>query len=109
MRTFATAVVAVGLALVASTPAFANRQGGLDTQNPVPHEAVAADGPQITVWGGEELDTRPTVSADALTGTSSQDVASYTVGRLTYRVVKVHESSTSTQVAKGGYFVFVNG
>jgi hypothetical protein len=109
MRKFAIAVAAVGLALVASTPAFANRQGGPDTQNPVPHEAVAANGPQITVWGGEELDTRPTVSVDAVTGGSSEDVASYTVGRLTYRVVKVHEAATSTQFAKDEYMVFING
>ena len=109
MRKFATAIAAVGLALVASTPAFANRQGGPDTQNPVPHEAVAANGPSIQVWGGREQHLQPSVTADAVTGTSSEDVASYTVGRLTYRVVRVHQSGTGTQFAKDEYIVFVNG
>lgn len=109
MRKFATGIAAVGLALVAATPAFANRQGGPDTQNPVAHEGAPASGALVQVWGGREQHLQPGVLADAVTGTSSDEVASYTVGRLTYRVVKLHEPATGTQFAKDDYVVFVNG
>jgi hypothetical protein len=113
MTKFTTAAVAaLGLALVASTPAFAGgRVGGPDAQNPIAHEGVAANGPQIQVWGGEEVDTRPTVSADAVTGTSSNDVVATTnAGRFTYRVVKVHQPSENAhEIAADQYITFING
>ena len=111
MRIFATAIAAVGLALVASTPAFAGgRAGGPDTQNPIAHEGVAANGPEIQVWGGQEIDTRPTVTADAVTGGSSDLVTTYNVGRMTYRVIKVHQANENgNQLASDEYVVFVNG
>ncbi len=104
------AAAALGLALVAATPAFANsgRAGGPDTQNPVAHQAVAANGPQIQVWGGRGIETRPTASAEAVTG-GSDEVATYNVGRLTYRVVKVHQPASSTQVAHDEYITFISG
>jgi len=114
MRTFATAIAAVGLALVASTPAFANRQGGPDTQNPVAHEAVPVTGALVSVWGGRGQQTEPTVAADAVTGVSSENVASYVAGSgrgtVIYRVVRVQQpAGTGTQFAKDQYVLFVNG
>ena len=112
MRNFATAIAAVSLALIASTPAFAggSRKGGPDTDNPVPHVAVAANGPMIQVWGGKGLETRPTVSADAVTGGTLELVATYNVGRLTYRVFKTHQADENgNQLASDEYVVFVNG
>jgi len=105
------AVAALGLALVASTPAFAGgRAGGPDLQNPIAHEGVAANGPLVQVWGGQEVDVRPTVTAEALTGGSSADVVTYNQGRLTYRVVKVHQSSeTGNLIAKDEFITFNNG
>jgi len=114
MTKFTTAAVAaLGLALVASTPAFADKAGGPDTQNPVPHDAVSVNGlATIQVWGGRGQHIEPTVLADSVTGTTSSDdvVATYNVGRMTYRVVRVHQSSENgTQVAKDEYIVFTNG
>jgi hypothetical protein len=113
MRRFATAIAAVGLALVASTPAFANRQGGPDTQNPVAHEGVPVTGPLVSVWGGRSVQTQPTVAANAVTGTASDEVASYVAGSgrgtVIYRVVRVQQPGTGTQFAKDQYILFING
>jgi len=105
------AVAALGLALIASTPAFAGgRVGGPDVQSPIVHEGVAANGPLVQVWGGEEVDVRPTVAAEALTGTTKDFAGSYAYnqGRLSYRVEKVHVTN-GTQLAKDQYIVIFNG
>jgi hypothetical protein len=114
MRKFATAIAAVGLVAVASSPAFANRQGGPDTLNAVAHEGVAVTGAQVSVWGGRGVQIQPTVSADAVTGTSSDDVTSYVAnggrGTVIYRVVRLQQpGGTGTQFAKDQYVLFVNG
>jgi hypothetical protein len=112
MNKFTTAAVAaLGLALVASTPAFAGgRTGGSDTQNPVEHVGAPANGPEIQVWGGEEVDTRPTVSVDAVTGGSSGSVTTYNAGRITYRAVTSPDAaSNGSSVATNHTVVFQNG
>jgi len=110
MTKIAAAIAAVGLALVASTPAFANRAGGPDTQNPVPHVpafASAANTVQVLGGRGERL-VEPTVTAEALTGSTSDLIATYHVGRIIYRLIRVHQSG-DRPLAKDEYILFHNG
>jgi hypothetical protein len=110
MNKFTSAAVgAIALALIGSTPAFAGgREGGPDTVNAVEHVGAPANGPEIWVWGGQEIDTRPTVSANAVTGGSPEAVETTNEGRLTWRTITTPDNS-ATAVAKEQAVQYHNG
>ena len=71
MTQIARVAVVAGLALLASSPCFANQAGGPDTNNPVAHEGVAADwNASAAVLDGATPVVEPTVPAAQLTGAS---------------------------------------
>ncbi len=115
MNKLTSAVAAVGLVLVASTPAFANRAGGPDTTNPIVKEGVAATQNaavtgSVEVWAGQQRQVQPTVLADAVTGASSDPTEVVHVGRLAYRIQKDHAVGIDgTAVASSGRLFVVNG
>lgn len=114
MTKFTTAVAAFGLALVASTSAFASQAGGPDTQNPIvksgtPVNQAASAGGYVVVWAGQQRQVQPTVLADAVTGTTSDPTEVIHVGRLAYRIQKAQPGDTETAVASIGRYVLING
>jgi hypothetical protein len=113
MNKLTSAVAAVGLVLVASTPAFANRAGGPDTQNPITAEqraSAAANAPveAKVVWAGDHREVEYGTYVDALNTADPTEVIH--VGRLTFRAQ--HDTAadgSSDAVASSGRTYFVNG
>ncbi|HEY1722376.1 MAG TPA: hypothetical protein VGG27_14130 [Magnetospirillaceae bacterium] len=117
MTKFTTAAAALGLALVASTSAYAGRAGGPDTMNPIektgtPVTQAAQDNAPgyVVVWAGQQRQVQPVVTAEALTGTVNDPTEIVHVGRLAYRVEKpAAGQSEGTAVASSGRLVLING
>jgi len=102
MTKFTTIVAAAGLALIASTPAFANKAGGPDTLNPVVKEGTpVSSNAGVQVWTGRSMETEPVVLAETVTGTVSDPSDTYQVGRLTYHVIKAPSGGGETELASG--------
>ena len=100
MSKFAFAAVGAGLALIASTSAFASQQGGPDLANAIHKDGVAASWNRTAVANtGNAIFIEPTVTAEALTGAASDPVSVIHVGRLAYYVGRPETAADPSQSA----------
>ena len=98
MTNIALVAAAAGLALLASSPCFANQAGGPDTNNPIAHQGVAADwNASAAVLAGTSPVEEPTVPAAQLTGAS---VPMDTVHASRYTVIAPAANGSPQQLAR---------